>query len=557
MSWAALALLAVGGPPAWGQAVPRLELPGSVQPGRDRPLPLPTEPDTEFNFEIQAPRRAPVPRAADELTFTLRDITITGATVYPAASLRPLFETLIGQEVKLTDIIAVAEAIEAKYRAAGYLLTRAFVPPQRVGNGVFTLSVVEGFVKAIDVEGGDAAAQALIKTYLQPVLAAHPLDVKTMERALLLANDVPGITAAGLLRPSPDEPGASDLVVTLTQSSLSGGFASDNRGSVFAGPWSVRGDVSLNGLLTGVDQLSAVVSSVPDSLEKLTAQLRYSLPVGTDGMILTLNAGGTYGEPGSTLSQFNLITDSYSIGPRLRLPLLRSRAESLFLDAGLTWQDAEVTALSKPFSHDKWRSVDAALTYVENGFLDGTSSLTFGVEQGLPILGATPNGSPNLSRAGADTDYTKLTTTLRRSQILSGPLNLALNAMGQYSFAPLFAGAQVAFGGDGIGRGYDPSVLQGDHGFGGSTELRYDVRLDDLFVQSAQPYAFYEAAKVWNRTGGTPGGATLSSTGFGVRAQLPHGVGLGLEFAQTLSRLTSNDNGKLTSRILFNAGVRF
>src|SRR6266481_4900704 len=184
---------------AHGQTVPR-ELPNTVLPGRDQPLPLPIAPDNDFDFSIQAPKRAPVPRAADELTFVLRDITITGTTVYSAETLRPFYEGLIGREVKLADIIAVADAIEAKYREAGYILTRAFVPPQRVANGVFTLSVVEGYVKALDVEGGNAAAQDQVKAYLQPVLAAHPLDIHTMERALLLANDMPGITASGLLR---------------------------------------------------------------------------------------------------------------------------------------------------------------------------------------------------------------------------------------------------------------------------------------------------------------------------------------------------------------------
>jgi hypothetical protein len=42
-----------------------------------------------------------------------------------------------------------------------------------------------------------------------------------------------------------------------------------------------------------------------------------------------------------------------------------------------------------------------------------------------------------------------------------------------------------------------------------------------------------------------------------MRVQLRHEVSAGLEFAQTLSSLANNDNGRLTSRILFNAGIRF
>src|SRR5262249_53716142 len=142
---------------ALAQTTPRPVVPNTVQPGRELPLPqLPQ--DNEFDFSIQQPGRAPVPRAADELVFTLHGITVTGATVYSEEQLRPLWADLLEHDVKLADIQNVADAIESKYHEAGYALTRAFVPPQRVGNGVFTISVVEGFVHAIDVEGGDPAS---------------------------------------------------------------------------------------------------------------------------------------------------------------------------------------------------------------------------------------------------------------------------------------------------------------------------------------------------------------------------------------------------------------
>src|SRR5258708_3204576 len=70
--------LGAGIAPVLAQGLPR-ELPGSVQPGRDRPLPVPVSPESDFDFTIQAPRRTPVPSAADELTFTLRDIKVSSS----------------------------------------------------------------------------------------------------------------------------------------------------------------------------------------------------------------------------------------------------------------------------------------------------------------------------------------------------------------------------------------------------------------------------------------------------------------------------------------------
>jgi len=44
----------------------------------------------------------------------------------------------------------------------------------------------------------------------------------------------------------------------------------------------------------------------------------------------------TQGEPGSTLRAFNVLTDSWAVGPRLTYPLKRTRAESVVIEAGLT-----------------------------------------------------------------------------------------------------------------------------------------------------------------------------------------------------------------------------
>jgi hemolysin activation/secretion protein len=554
LPFALVALVAAGD--AAAQALPR-ELPGAVQPGRDRPPVLPAPNDNEFDFTIESPRRSPVPQAADQLVFTLSDIRITGAKTFPPETLRPLYEPLLGKEVKLADILDVADAIEAKYRTAGYALARAFVPPQRVSDGVFSITVVEGFVNAIEVEGGSEATRRRVRAYLEPILASRPLLISTLERALLLANDLPGVAASGLLRPATNQPGASDLVVTLTTTAASGGLGIDNRGSKFAGPWTVRGDVTVAPIFSGGDELFASFSSVPDSAEKMEGFVRYSHPLGNDGLVLSFDASGSYGEPGNSLAPFSLVTDSYAAGPRLRYPLVRSRAESLYLDTGFTWQDAQVTTLNSPFSHDRWRVLDAALTYAESGFLDGASSATLGVAQGLPILGASPNGTASLSRPGANTDFTKVTFSLRRAQPLYEALSLAGNVSAQYAFAPLVAGEQIAFGGDTIGRGYDPDVLQGDYGVGTSLELRYDLRFPDELIETAQPYLFYENARVWNRIGGPTGGTHLSSTGLGLRITLPHQISAGLEVAHTLSRLAGNDDGKLGSRLLFNAGIRF
>ncbi len=182
----------------------------------------------------------------------------------------------------LSDILDVADKIEQVYRDAGYILVRAFVPPQRVRDGVFVINVVEGQIAHITVQGGDPDTQDQVKVYLQHSVGVTPLPLTTMERGLLLSNDLPGVTASGVLKPAEDVPGASDVVVDIGQPRLTGGVNADNRGSRFSGLWTLNGDVEVNSLF-GNDQLGAVLTTSPDASEQIAGQLRYRRASATAG----------------------------------------------------------------------------------------------------------------------------------------------------------------------------------------------------------------------------------------------------------------------------------
>ncbi len=549
--WPALAPV----PPVIAQVAPRT-LPGSVEPGRDRPAPeAPTAP--QYDFTIETPGRSTVPRAVNELHFLVRDIRIEGAVALPPASFAPLYASLLGQQATVSDIVDVADQIEDEYRSKGYILARAFMPPQRVTNGVFTIRVIEGFVAAVQIDGGDAGTQALIRRYFAPVLAARPLALGAMERALLLANDVPGVSVTGVLRPAADTPGASDLVVTVTQTPVASGLSIDNRSAQFSGVWTLGGDVAVNGLIDPGDELSVSVATAPSFYEKLSDQVRYRHPVGSDGAEASFVATVTHSEPGAALQPLQLITDSLAVGPRVSYPIIRSRTQSLLVDGGFTVQDAKVQTAGLPFSHDKWRVADLSLSYLHSDFLGGGLGLTSDVAEGLGIFGATPAGSPNLSRLGANPEFTKVTATLHYTRPIVGPLSLAVIGQGQYAFAPLVAGEAIAFGSLPIGRGYDPGAITGDHGAGGSFELRWDEHFPEWAIQTLEPYVFYEIARVWNVQGGEGASQGLASGGVGMRAFFPRNIAGDIEFARTLIPVPGSDNGKRASKVLVSASVRF
>ncbi|HVP85601.1 MAG TPA: ShlB/FhaC/HecB family hemolysin secretion/activation protein [Rhizomicrobium sp.] len=537
-----------------------VNLPGAVQPGHERTLPQPQEiPDIDFS--VEAPHRSAVPRAVDEIRFKVLGIKIEGAQSIKPESFRPLYEPLIGKEVSLRDVFDVADGIEKQYRAAGYLLVRAYVPPQHVNDGIFTIRVVEGFVESTSVDGGNGPTRDLVKNYLDPIVHQKPLRSETIEHALLLANNIPGVTATGVLSPSPNVPGAANLTVTVTQPTISGSLATMNRGSQYTGVWTVSGAAAYRGIVNA-DELDTAFTWAPFDFHKQVAgQVRYVTQLNDDGLAGTFLGAVSHGAPGGSLGPIEVRTDSWAIGPRLSYPLKRSRSDTLTIDGGITIQDASVDILGIGISHDKWRVADISLAYSSRDFLAGNFAGTFDVAEGLPILGATPNHSPNLS-IGGQTTFTKASWQARYSKSVGSNFSVGLSSTGQYSFAPLLTGEQVLFGGTQIGRGYEPGAISGDSGLGGSVELRYDTRLTDLAIKSLEPYAFFDTAKVWNKDRPASLGLPLSdyaiaSTGIGLRFWFPYSIYLAVEGARTLHPVPGSDNGKAVNKALLDLAIAF
>ena len=531
--------------------------PVTPQPGRDRPLPE-AAPQPDIDFTIQAPRRSPVPRAVEDLTFDVKDVRVVGATRYGQDVLRPLIQPVIGQTVHLSDLIAIAEQIEARYHQDGYVLTRAFVPTQSVADGNFQITVVEGYVAAVAVQGGDESTRARVERMLAPITAARPLTLATLEQSLLSANKLPGVSASGLLRPSATEQGASDLVVTVKEQPIAtGGVSADNMGTPSTGRWTTAADATIASPFGDGGQLSVNASTNPaDPHIRYSAGGRYVAPLPLfDGMTYTLSALGSHGEPGGTVSNQSLITNSTAFGARVTLPLIVTRQNEVSIDGGLTVQSSDVKISGLTATHDEWRVFDLALTYQNNGWGDGVTNVTLDAAQGIPSLGATSNS--HADRSG-DTQFTKITGQVRRTQAIDGPLSASLLVSGQYTDVPTVLGEEVNFGGQVIGRGYDPAAITGATGVGGAGELRYDLNPSWFYADAAQVYGFLDGAEVHNHNQRLAiRYDKIASTGAGLRLTVLDNVTVGTFYGKALIGVPGSDKGHRSSRVMVNTAIRF
>lgn len=549
-----LALFAAATAPVLAQ-----QIPGTVEPGRREipEAPLPKEP-VQLDWTVVLPGGADVPPHLVDEIINFVDLVIEGATVYTRDELLDIFAERRGEEITFGELYGFAKALQTRYQSDGYLLSFAYVPPQRVNDGIYRIVAVEGFVDRILVEDVEGRLKRTLERRLAPITEARPLRVAVLERYMLLANDLPGITASGVLQPSSDQPGASDLVIKTTHMPVSASAVVDNRGSRFEGPWHAGGDASLNSILGLGEQFAAVVSSTPLQPEEMKSiNLSYLQPLGDQGMQVSANGGYTRSRPGFTLEDFDILTTGLSFGLDVSYPVIRSRRLNLTLSSGVSYRNTEVELLDSPFTRDRIRSTQAAISMSENGFLGGATGLHLQLTQGLPVLNATDPEKTATSRNDANPAFTKVDFSIARAQPLYDAFSLTVTASGQYSFSHLPASEEYAVGGPRFGRAYDAAAITGENGIAGSLQLNYGIYPETSWIERIIPYLFYDIGKAWDdETSSSVGlNESLASAGLGLQVILAEGINFKVEYAKPLTEVPVGDDKKNgTVFITLNAG---
>ena len=207
------------------------------------------------------------------------------------------------------DLAAIAAAISDLYRAAGFHLSRAIVPPQDIQGGRVHLQVIEGSITEVALKG-DGAEQFGVRPMLDPVLAERPSRLATLERQLLLINGRPGVRIADTaIEEIGTASGHFRLIVALKTWHVFTSFGIDNLGSSSVGPWQTYGTAAFNSYLAPGDSLAVNLSTTPGDPRQLAfGRLSYDVPVGTDGA--RIGASGSTARFGPATSAVSTATTS-------------------------------------------------------------------------------------------------------------------------------------------------------------------------------------------------------------------------------------------------------
>ena len=540
-------------------------LPGDADTSRLRPprLPLPTTP--KFDLRIESPEKSPVPKAVDDITFEFKAIDLEGLEYYPRSEIDKIFTPLIGKKISLNELRAATEKLEKKYKDDDFFLVRVIIPPQEVENGVFKVKVIEGYINNVFVEGGNKYSRAKILSIVKKLENKKPVDLKSLERALLLLNDLPGISGNGVLRQGSDI-GSSELLVTITPPPpTSYLFTLNNGASKTMGQYSTN----INATYTNPEYPSSISLGFSSAIKNDNDQLfnpilkafngTYSTALGEDGIVFSLGAVFANAQPQGSIKSLGILSKSYSVAPRIRYPIKRSRSESFYVEGGLNVARSRTFLLDSSTTEDKLTVADVVFSMTNDTWFGGSTQLNFTVAQGLDLFGSRGQSTkvPGPSIANFKQTFLKYKFSGNHTfPIKKFNSKLKISGQTQWTNDKLLAGEQITFGGPSIGRGYDGGAIAGDKGLGLSMEISKKIPKKSILnvnLSNFELFGFidYAEAKILNEpiSGTSEKSSYIGSHGIGARLSEKSGLMLDVTIARARNEKPSQD-AKRNPRII-------
>lgn len=432
-----------------------------------------------------------------------RHFDVSGVHAMPFEEVSALLSPLSGKEISLGELVQQVDKITQLYRDRGYPLSFALVQNQSFANGLVVVTVVEGHIGSVRINGDLGNAKDRLESLAQRLKEEKPLRQATLERVLNLMRTVPGVT----FTPSLDLPrradGATELVLEASRQpvSLTGGVAELGKGM------QPLVNVATNSLTPLGEQikLTAAVPFRSGDVKYVMGEIR--VPIGSDGLAVKVDGYHYDARPKDDAIEylgFQRRVRNDRIGLGVSYPFLLNNTRSLTGTLGVYAANSKDRYEAN--NSDRWlqqdarvRAVNAELRYIQLSESMATD-VTLGVAKGFDAAGAKKEISTNYGFSSVpvlDLDFKRFNLNAKQTFVLPAQFGLVLSAAGQYSSNILPSSEQVSFGSWRYAMGYPQGEQSGDKGVGASLEINRRFNTGWRYLSNVQPYALVDYARTW------------------------------------------------------------
>ena len=425
--------------------------------------PTPALPQVGTGQQIEAPMAA-LPSGP---TVQVKQIEVIGNRVIATDTLAALVADGAGKTLTLAELEDLAQRITKHYRANGYFVARAYIPAQEVASGTIKMRVVEGNYGEFYLKNKSLVRDDIVQAILDDVKGADIVSLDTLERAMLIINDTPGVqvTRADVMPGS--KVGTSDFAVdTQATAAYTGYLLLDNYGSIYTGKNRVSFNADANSVSGRGDKLS--LSGLASETGGLfNGRLSYGKPVAPNGLRGEMAVSRTQYALGDTYQKLDANGTAQSFDASVTYPVRRIRAQTMEVSVGAAYKDlldkVDATNTRTPKTSKAitagWLLRDESALFGFDGLTRMTGSLTLG---DLKI-----NDSEALAQdtAGANTQgsFSKANLSLSRVSILPSAFSLttSLNLQQSLSGKNLDSSERMSVSGSGAVMAYPSGELIG------------------------------------------------------------------------------------------------
>ncbi|ODS29871.1 MAG: Heme/hemopexin transporter protein HuxB precursor [Candidatus Scalindua rubra] len=433
------------------------------------------------------------------------------------------------RDFTLEGLKEVATEVTRLYQENEYMLARAYVPKQKIIDGVVTISVIEGELGSVDVSKGKYYLGSYIESWFNP-LKGKAVEEGDLKRAILLLNDTPSLNVETILKKG-KKPGTADLTTVAKDNyPIKLDLQYDNHGNTLVSRSRYRVDLSITDPKFGstISLLGIMGDSFPDNLY---VGLDYQIPITHHGTRL----GGRYINAdyivGKEFKALDVEGNSEIYGGYIMHPFIRSRDKNLKTTLGFDSKHMEEFILNEPKSNDVLSVIYLRMEYDSLDRFLGKTYMSINYSQGLnSVLHSIGRKDLEASRFGASGKFGKINIDFARVQQLWRGITLYLKASGQFSFSKLVTPEQFSIGGASTVRGYELSKFLGDSGYTSSAEISSPIPFtkninikDKKFSDMFRVALFGDFGKVFRRgfpVAGQKHTDSLNSFGVGARLYL-------------------------------------
>ncbi len=504
--------------------------------------------------EIEEKKPEVIPPPAKEEKLFIKKINVIGVTLISQRQIQEIITPFENKELTLRDFQKIADLITDIYRQKGYITSRAYLPPQKIEEGILEIRVIEGITGEVEVKGNRYFKASLFKRKIT-LKKGKPFNYNILRRDLSKINEHPDRTSRAVLMPG-KEPGSTDILLEVKDHfPMHIGFEWDNFGSRYIDKDRYRTTLTHNNFL-GWEDILAIQYHLAQSNTYRLNSLRYLLPI-TENLDIGFFAARTKVDLGREYKDLDARGKSKLYSVYATQSLIDEENIDLSLNLGFDYKDIFNFQLGDETSRDRLRVAKIGLDLDLTDKL-GRTLVSHEIDFGIPdIMGGLEEKDSRASRSGSGGKFIKNSINLLRLQRM--PFSSTLLWKNQVQLSPyiLTAAEQFQIGGISNVRGYPPAEYVGDEGYAMTGEWSIPPYLIPKSMRVPFSKAnFYDALKLaifydWAEVrlhspqAGEEKSQALSGAGYGIRFNLPEDFSLRIDFAWPLSDKTPSDGNHL------------